>query len=102
MSNATQDKHEAEEFYELAKDEEPPLYEGCTKYSRLSFLVKLHHIKCGMSHKAMTMILELLNDAFGHAKIPSSFCEAKKIIPHTFEFDSKTVVRNRDEVVCFT
>ncbi|KAH1188673.1 hypothetical protein GmHk_20G056604 [Glycine max] len=98
MSNATQDKHEAEEFYELAKDEEPPLYEGCTKYSRLSFLVKLHHIKCGMSHKAMTMILELLNDAFGHAKIPSSFCEAKKIIPHTFEFDSKTVVRNRDEV----
>ncbi|KAK2397248.1 hypothetical protein QL285_058843 [Trifolium repens] len=33
-----------------------------------------------MSDKAMTMILELLQDAFEHAKIPSSFYEAKKTI----------------------
>jgi hypothetical protein len=33
-----------------------------------------------MTDKAMTMILELLNDAFEHAKIPSSFYEAKKTI----------------------
>uniref|UniRef100_A0A151UG06 DUF4218 domain-containing protein n=1 Tax=Cajanus cajan TaxID=3821 RepID=A0A151UG06_CAJCA len=33
-----------------------------------------------MSDKAMTMILELLKDAFEHANIPSSFYEAKKII----------------------
>lgn len=33
-----------------------------------------------MSDKAMTMILELLKDVFGDAKIPNSFYEAKKII----------------------
>ena len=33
-----------------------------------------------MSDKAMTMILELLKDAFEHAKIPGSFYEAKKTI----------------------
>ncbi|KAK2363440.1 hypothetical protein QL285_088428 [Trifolium repens] len=82
MPNTTQGRTEAKEFYELAKDGEQPLYEGCTKYSKLAFLVKLYHIKClcGMSDKAMTMILELLQDAFEHAKIPSSFYEAKKTI----------------------
>jgi hypothetical protein len=82
MPNTTQGRTEAKEFYELAKDGEQPLYEGCTKYSKLAFLVKLYHIKClcGMSDKAMTMILELLQDAFEHAKIPSSFYEAKKTV----------------------
>ncbi|XP_061358361.1 uncharacterized protein LOC133302572 [Gastrolobium bilobum] len=70
------------EFYELARDGEQPLYEGCHKYSKLSFIVKLYHIKClcRMTDKSMTMILELLQDAFEHAKIPSSFYEAKKTI----------------------
>ena len=70
------------EFYELLKDCNQQLYEGCTKYSKLSFLIKLYHIKClcRMSDKAMTMILELLKDAFEHAKIPGSFYEAKKTI----------------------
>lgn len=70
------------EFYELLKDSDQDLYEGCRKFSKLSFLVKLYHIKClcRMSDKAMTMILELLKDAFEFAKIPSSFYEAKKII----------------------
>ena len=54
----------------------------CDKYSKLSFLIKLYHIKCmcKITKKEMSMILELLVDAFGHAKIPSSFYEAKKII----------------------
>ncbi|XP_061366363.1 uncharacterized protein LOC133309575 isoform X2 [Gastrolobium bilobum] len=45
-------------------------------------MARLYHIKClcGMSDKAMTMILELLQDAFEHADIPSSFNEAKKTI----------------------
>ncbi|KAI9070669.1 hypothetical protein K1719_047369 [Acacia pycnantha] len=33
-----------------------------------------------MTDKSMNMILELLCDAFEHAKIPSSFYEAKKTI----------------------
>lgn len=35
---------------------------------------------CGMSDKSMTMILELLKDVFEHAKLTSSFYEAKKMI----------------------
>ncbi|KAK2417280.1 hypothetical protein QL285_039602 [Trifolium repens] len=82
MPSETQERGEAKEFYELTREGEQPLYEGCKKYSRLSFLVKLYHIKClcGLSDKSMTMILELLKDAFEFANIPSSFYEAKKTI----------------------
>ncbi|XP_027351197.1 uncharacterized protein LOC113862307 [Abrus precatorius] len=70
------------EFLELIRDGQQSLYEGCDKYSKLSFLVKLYHIKClcKVSDKEMSMILELLADAFEHANIPSSFYEAKKTI----------------------
>ncbi|XP_073224870.1 uncharacterized protein [Cicer arietinum] len=81
--NASQQRYEeAKEYYELSREGEKPLYEGCVKYSRLSFLVKLYHIKClcGMADKAMTMVLELLKDAFEFANIPNSFYEAKKTI----------------------
>ncbi|XP_068486941.1 uncharacterized protein [Phaseolus vulgaris] len=71
-----------EDFFELMQDGQESLYEGCDKYSKLSFLIKLYHIKClcKISDKAMSMILELLVDAFEHAKIPHSFYEAKKTI----------------------
>ncbi|XP_061371520.1 uncharacterized protein LOC133314095 [Gastrolobium bilobum] len=74
--------NEDKDFFELAKDGEQPLYEGCKKYSKLSFMLKLYHIKCycGMTNKAVTMILELLQDAFENAKLPTSFYEAKKTI----------------------
>lgn len=70
------------EFHALMNDNNQPLCEGCTKYSKLSFLLKLYHIKCmcKMSDKGMTMIIELLKDAFEHAKLPNSFYEAKKIV----------------------
>jgi len=71
-----------EEYIELLIDCNQELYEGCQKYSKLSFLLRLYHIKClcGMTNKAMTMIFELLTDAFEYAKFPSSFYEAKKVI----------------------
>jgi len=64
------------------QESQESLYEGCDKYSKLSFLIKLYHIKClcKITNKGMSMILELLADAFEHAKIPRSFYEAKKII----------------------
>ncbi|CAI8587823.1 unnamed protein product [Vicia faba] len=82
MPSATQERNEAKEYYELSREGEQPLYEGCRRYSRLSFLVKLYHIKClcGLCEKSMTMILELIKDAFEYANIPSSFYEAKKSI----------------------
>ena len=68
-------------FYELLNDGSQTLYEG-SKYTKLEFIIKLYHIKvlCGLSDKAMTMILDLLNDAFEKAKFPPSIYEAKKII----------------------
>jgi len=69
-------------FDALLKDNNQPLYESCTNYSKLSFMLNLYHIKCmcRMSDKAMTMILDLLKDAFEHAKFPKSLNEAKNVI----------------------
>ncbi|XP_016172824.1 uncharacterized protein LOC107615240 [Arachis ipaensis] len=74
--------HEAHDFTDLLTDGAEELYPGCSKYSKLSFLVKLYHIKymCGVSDKAMSMILDLLRDAFEQAKLPSTLYEAKKTI----------------------
>ncbi|XP_075076271.1 uncharacterized protein LOC142162942 [Nicotiana tabacum] len=67
--------------YEFPKDGNETLYEG-SKYTKLEFVIKLYHIKvlCRLSDKALTMILDLLRDAFENAKLPPSFYEAKKII----------------------
>ncbi|KAI9125551.1 hypothetical protein K1719_002969 [Acacia pycnantha] len=47
----------AREFFSLMDESDRPLYQGCQKYSKLSFLIKLYHIKCmcGISDKAMSM-----------------------------------------------
>ncbi|XP_025703763.1 uncharacterized protein [Arachis hypogaea] len=73
---------DAQDFADLLADGAEELYPGCSKYSKLSFLVKLYHIKCmcGVSDKAMLMILDLLRDAFEQAQFPSTLYEAKKTI----------------------
>ncbi|KAI9085200.1 hypothetical protein K1719_032833 [Acacia pycnantha] len=52
----------ARQFFNLMDESDRPLYQGCQKYSKLSFLIKLYHIKCmcGITDKAMSMFLELL------------------------------------------
>ncbi|RYQ90476.1 hypothetical protein Ahy_B09g096558 [Arachis hypogaea] len=73
---------EACNFHDLLDDGEQELYPGCSKFSKLSFLVRLYHIKsmCGVSDKAFRKILELLAEAFEHARIPSTVHDAKKVI----------------------
>ena len=73
---------ELEKIRELLRDGNQELYHGCEKYSKLSFLVHLYHIKvlCGATDKTFSMIIDLLNDAFPHARLPTSFYEAKKMI----------------------
>jgi len=63
---------EVGDFVELMQDGQESLYEGCDKYSKLSFLIMLYHIKClcKISDKAMSVILELLANAFERAKFP--------------------------------
>ena len=50
--------------------------------SKLSFIVKLLHIKvyCRMSNKAINMILGLLREAFPTSTIPSSYYEATRTL----------------------
>lgn len=71
-----------ENFDELLADFNQELYDGCTKFTKLSFILKLYHIKCmcGISDKGISMVLDLLKEAFTHAKLPSSFNDMKRVI----------------------
>lgn len=74
---------EAEKFFKLIKDAEQELYPDCKKFTKLSFVVKLFHLKClgGWSNKTFTMLLELLKEALPESQtLPNSFYETKKII----------------------
>ncbi|XP_060213667.1 uncharacterized protein LOC132640887 isoform X2 [Lycium barbarum] len=71
-----------EEFFNLLKEAERELYPG-SKYSLLSFLVPLLHLKClnGWSNNSFSMLLELLKDVLPEGEtLPKSFNDAKKII----------------------
>ncbi|XP_020987664.1 uncharacterized protein LOC110275761 [Arachis duranensis] len=67
---------------DLLEDGEQELYPGCLGFSKLSFLVRLYHIKCmcRVSDKTFCLILELLGNAFQHAKILKTLHDAKRII----------------------
>ncbi|WVZ49928.1 hypothetical protein U9M48_001243 [Paspalum notatum var. saurae] len=64
------------------KDADTMLYPGC-KFSRLSFLVTLYHLKClhGWTQESFTSLLGVLSTALPiEANLPKTYYEAKKII----------------------
>ena len=65
------------------KDAQHILYPGCKKYTLLSFLFKLLHLKVlsKWSNKSLTLMLELLTDILpdGHI-LPTSLYDAKKFL----------------------
>lgn len=70
-------------LYQLLKEAEQNLYPGCKKFTKLSFIVHLYHLKClnGWTDKSFSMLLELLNDALPEENtLPRSFYDTKKII----------------------
>lgn len=70
-------------FTSLLKDAKTKLYHGCDKFSRLSFLVNLYHLKCihGWTQESFTALLGLLSYALPQeADLPRNCYEAKKII----------------------
>ncbi|XP_057721533.1 uncharacterized protein LOC130935685 [Arachis stenosperma] len=69
------------DFDEFLKEGIQKLQEG-SDFTKLEFIVKLYHIKvlCGLSDKAITMILELVRDAFSCVNLPTTFDQAKKLI----------------------
>ncbi|CAA7034580.1 unnamed protein product [Microthlaspi erraticum] len=69
-------------FEALLAEANEELYEGCTSFSKLSFMLKLYHIKSitKISDKGLSMIIDLLREAFQHAKLPASLHDLKKTI----------------------
>lgn len=51
-------------FERLVSDAEKPLYNGCTKFTRLSVVLKLYNLKAGngWSDKSFTELLALMKD----------------------------------------
>ena len=70
-----------EVFKKLLEDAEKPLYPGCTKFTKLSALVKLYNFKTmnSLSHTGFSDLLTLLGDMLPlNNEIPSSMYEAGK------------------------
>ncbi|XP_016507785.2 uncharacterized protein LOC107825437 [Nicotiana tabacum] len=86
-NNNSEDNEEpnihATKFYELLEDAETELYPGCEKVSKLSFVVKLLHLKClnRWSNKSMDALLSFFKEVLPDGSfVPNSFYEAKKVL----------------------
>ena len=74
---------DANKFYNLLREADHELYPGCKKFTKLSFIIRLFHMKClnGWSNKSFTMLFELLKEALPEGEtLPSNYYEAKKIL----------------------
>ena len=78
----SKDEGEADTFAKLFREAKQKLYPDCENFSKLSFVVKLLHIKImnNWTHKSFNMTVQLLKAAFPHATLPGSYDEAKKLI----------------------
>ncbi|XP_073225684.1 uncharacterized protein [Cicer arietinum] len=70
-------------FESLLSDAEKELYNGCTKFTRLSAILKLYNLKAsnGWSDKSFTELLTLIKDMLpDDNELPSRTYEAKRIL----------------------
>ncbi|KAJ4718934.1 Transposon protein, putative, CACTA, En/Spm sub-class [Melia azedarach] len=70
-------------FKKLLEDAEKPLYPGCTKYTKMTALVRLYNLKgkYGWSDTSFGELLKLLADMLPNDnEIPTSMYEAKKTL----------------------
>ena len=78
-------------FFRLLKDSKKMLYPGFPKYSKLSFLVRLLHIKClcCWSYNSITILLEFWRDAFPSAKenISYSYYKLRKFLKDGLDYE---------------
>ena len=73
----------ANKFYNFLREDEHELYPRCKKFTKLSFIIRLFHMKClnGWSNKSFTILLELLKEAFPEGEtLPSNYYETKKVL----------------------
>ncbi|XP_042939338.1 uncharacterized protein LOC122274358 [Carya illinoinensis] len=80
-SEPTMGESQSKTFDQLFDDARRPLYPSCKKFSKLSFIVKLLHIKTvgGWTIKSFNMVLQLLKAAFPDIHIPNSYHEARHL-----------------------
>ncbi|XP_074369131.1 uncharacterized protein LOC141710015 [Apium graveolens] len=73
---------DAKKFLRLIEEGRQPLYPGCNKFSRLSFLIRLYNLKClnGITEAAFSEIRELLKEVVPNIRLPKSFNSAKTTI----------------------
>ncbi|GJS52407.1 hypothetical protein Tco_0625769 [Tanacetum coccineum] len=76
---------ETKKVFKMLKDGQRPLFKGSKRFTSLSFITRLLHIKVlgGWSNKSCTMVLELFFEALeeiGDVVIPKSYYEANKIV----------------------
>ena len=70
-------------FETLLNDSEKPLFDGCTKYTKLSSVLKLYNLKAGhgWTDVSFSALLELVKDMLPEDNVlPSGTYEAKKIL----------------------
>ncbi|XP_016441345.1 uncharacterized protein LOC107766944 [Nicotiana tabacum] len=86
-NNNSEDNEEpnvhATNFYKLLEDAETELYPGCKNVSKLSFIVRLLHLKClnHWSNKSMDALLSFFKEVLPEGSfVPNSFYEAKKVL----------------------
>ncbi|KAI9186915.1 hypothetical protein LWI28_022235 [Acer negundo] len=73
---------ETTKFLKFLQDAESPSYPGCEKFTQLSFIIRLLHLKVlsGWTNRSFTLLLELLKEAMpSEVKLPSSYYDAQKI-----------------------
>ena len=79
-----EDLHDCPEMFDKLKlDSEEPLYQGCKKFTRLSFTLKLYNLKAsnGWSDKSFTELLKLLKEVLPDENVlPCKTYEAKQIL----------------------
>ncbi|KAK6784471.1 hypothetical protein RDI58_017926 [Solanum bulbocastanum] len=73
---------DAKKFYNLVEEASQELYPGCTKFSKLSFTLRLYLLKClhGWINESFTSLLELLKEAMPELNIPPSYNKTKSMV----------------------
>lgn len=72
-----------QDFKDLIKEAEQELFPGCTAFSKLSFIVKVLHLKVynKWSNKSIDMLLEFLRQVIPNGQtLPKSYYDAKNIL----------------------
>lgn len=69
-------------YCKLIEEAKKELYEGCSEFTRLSFIIKLLHVKSynRVTNRGFSMFLEVFSAAFPHADIPKSYEAAKSVL----------------------